>query len=819
MIWKDDKGKFTKKPLDPHNGRGARTNDPSTWGSFDQALDLALRRRLGGVGYVFGDGDPYCGIDLDDATNGNGSWKSETLDIIDELNSYTERSPSGKGCHIIGRGVLPAGKRRRGTIEMYDSGRFFTVTGMVDGPGTLRDFQSELNIFHTRIFDTKNQTRYESRRDFNRIPHPALSDAEVIDRAFHDEKRGEKFTLLWKGAWRDLGYPSQSEADLALCNELAWWVNYDPVRIDALFRRSGLFRPDKWDKPHHADGRTYGQGTVGLAVEGHTTRDGYEPERSSSREPNASLGGKIVIAVNRQLKEVEADAWNLIHTINSQTGGPILFQKAGKIVEISQEDGVPPYITPLSKEALTSTLYNNAEWVLWGEKSYRPSKPPKEVVAGMLCRPQSKLPRLEGVNTFPFLSSDGRLISSDGYHPRDFIWLKMGEDLKGLSVRDRSMASDVQWAVDFILGELLVDFPFADQSDRAHALAAFLLPFVRPLIRGPTPLHLIEAPTPGSGKTLLANLIALVAMGEDIPAQAMPNDEEEMRKRLTTIMRHSPVMVLFDNVTQKTRIDSGALSAIITTSDWSDRLLGVNEDIHSINRSIWMVTANNPRMSMEIARRTIRIRLDPHVEEPWEREGFRHPEITAWTREHRRDLVEALLTIILGWIAAGRPFEGQRLGTFEHWTTVIGGILQHAGIGGFLANRKELYKQVDDESTSWKDFIEEWWRAFQNTAVQVKQLNDLCETNDLLNKLRGEGSSRSQATKLGTALRRMRDSVKSGYRIHVDVGLKNPSGNYRNNGYRLTKADECEIGSALSESIQNLKLELDPQAAEEEMPF
>jgi len=292
MKWVAEMGKFTKVPVDPNTGNNAKSNLHATWSDFDHAVKIACKRALGGVGFVFTKSDPYVGIDIDDAAEESGRWKPETREIIAELNSYTERSPSGRGCHIIGRGVLPPRGRKKGRIEMYDTGRFFTVTGVVDGSGTLRDFQVELDAFHTRIFDRNNRKPSETRRDFNDLKFPALSDVDVIETASGDPERGEKFAALWRGAWRDLGYPSQSEADQALCNKIAWYVHFDPVRVDSLFRQSGLFRSEKWDAPHYADGRTYGQVTVDKAVAGHGRHEGYKPtDRSKRRELTASSIG------------------------------------------------------------------------------------------------------------------------------------------------------------------------------------------------------------------------------------------------------------------------------------------------------------------------------------------------------------------------------------------------------------------------------------------------------------------------------------------------------------------------------------------------
>lgn len=127
-----DKGesKLTKIPYDPKTGRPAKANDPKTWRTFDQALEAAKnpKCKYDGIGFEFSKEDPFCGVDLDSCVE-NGVILPWAKEIIDKLNSYTEYSPSGTGVHIIVEAVLPGQLCRKGHVEMYDHGRFFTMTG------------------------------------------------------------------------------------------------------------------------------------------------------------------------------------------------------------------------------------------------------------------------------------------------------------------------------------------------------------------------------------------------------------------------------------------------------------------------------------------------------------------------------------------------------------------------------------------------------------------------------------------------------------------------------------------------------------------
>lgn len=116
-----------KEPINPLTGNGAKSNDPNTWGTLEQALAAAERYQLDSIGIELGGG--LCGIDLDHCIDESRQISEEAREIIVLMDSYTEYSPSGTGIHILFEGQIPEGRRRNGNIEMYSEGRYFTVTG------------------------------------------------------------------------------------------------------------------------------------------------------------------------------------------------------------------------------------------------------------------------------------------------------------------------------------------------------------------------------------------------------------------------------------------------------------------------------------------------------------------------------------------------------------------------------------------------------------------------------------------------------------------------------------------------------------------
>jgi hypothetical protein len=187
------------------------------------------------------------------------------------------------------------------------------------------------------------------------------------------------------------------------------------------------------------------------------------------------------------------------------------------------------------------------------------------------------------------------------------------------------------------------------------------------------------------------------------------------------------------------------------------------------NHAVWLMTANNPNLHLEITRRCIRLRIDPRVDRPWKSTVFKHPEITTWAKENRSALVGAIVTLIRAWMAAGKPLDRARLGSFERWSAVIGGILNIAGVSGFLANLDQLYEAADVEGQAWREFTATWWQAFRDLPKKVSELNQFCEERELMLRLRGDGSARSQQIRLGNALSSCRDRSFDGLRV-VRIG-------------------------------------------------
>ena len=261
-----------KLPLNPHDGSNAKANDVRTWGTFDEATQYALKNGLlgnnGGIGFEFANG--YAGIDLDNIFLAEGILKPFAEEVVRLMDSYTEYSPSGKGLHILFKlnvSLSGFGSRRRNDelgIEMYDSGRYFTVTGNVYGEAKSIAERTEIA---RKIYDkylAKSEHK-DVKKGLPRSPERVVFDggdgSELLERMFRSQ-HGAEIRALFSGdisAYAD----DESRADLALCSYLAFWTNNDTSRMDNLFRQSALMR-SKWDEKHGA--QTYGAMTISKAL-------------------------------------------------------------------------------------------------------------------------------------------------------------------------------------------------------------------------------------------------------------------------------------------------------------------------------------------------------------------------------------------------------------------------------------------------------------------------------------------------------------------------------------------------------------------------
>ncbi len=505
-------------------------------------------------------------------------------------------------------------------------------------------------------------------------------------------------------------------------------------------------------------------------MERYPTLEQAEAEGLLTRQGRPVEGPLPCIVVNDgQMRDVVKQSWTAL--LQSRFG-PRLFRYGDALVlGPEQIDGAVLRLKVVDLGLLTWLLNRSADWLRMKKGGeIGDGRLTADVVKDVAAVPHSRVPRLDAIVRVPVITADGSVLGGSGYVAEAHILQIVDASVMGVvsSLPQKPSVEVRRRALAFVLEEVLGDFPLARLSDRAHALSLLLLPLVRHLVSGPTPLHLVEAPSEGTGKSLLADVVSVVATGRRSQPTPLPLREEELRKKLTAVLLGAPNLVLFDNVNHA--IDSASLAAILASVRWNDRLLGQSKQLSMPNRAIWIATANNPCLSREIARRTVRIRLDAGVEQPWLRDEFRHADLIGWLKSERARVIAALLTLIRGWLANGRVEGTVRLGSFESWSSVVGGVLASAGVDGFLADRHEQHSVVDPEEGDWEALVTAWHEAYELNPQTARTLLEMATERQLLGL--GGGNDTKARARFFQGLSRRRDRIYGPWRIDMSRDRK-----------------------------------------------
>jgi hypothetical protein len=302
----------------------------------------------------------------------------------------------------------------------------------------------------------------------------------------------------------------------------------------------------------------------------------------------------------------------------------------------------------------------------------------------------------------PTITSGGRVVQNAGYDAEIQLFYDPDPNLCVPEIADSPCQKHIDVACALI-DDVIADFPFVDHASRANAIAVLLTIVCRPALAGPIPLALFDAPAAGTGKSLLAEVISLIATGRQPTLFSAPLENEEWRKQLTAALLDGPSLIVFDNVMH--RLESGELATALTARIYGDRLLGKSRMLSLPVECAWIATGNNIQLGGDLPRRCFCVGMDAKCARPHLRTNFRHPELRKYVLERRGELLAALLTTARSYIAAGYPRPAIKpVGSFEAWSIFIGGILQHVGIKGFLANSQDIYELADRESSAFMVF-------------------------------------------------------------------------------------------------------------------
>jgi len=401
---------------------------------------------------------------------------------------------------------------------------------------------------------------------------------------------------------------------------------------------------------------------------------------------------------------------------------PTIFARSGQLVRIRKDENGNYVIEMLSEAALRGILSRCARFVQCGPEGKgepKPTDPSVKLVKDILALPGwSEFAPISGIVTSPVMRPDGTVHDRPGYDPITKTFY--AGDLR-LDIPKKPTKEEAAECAKYVLSEVFGDFPFADEASRANVLAALLTVVTKHLVGGNTPLGLIDKPQAGTGASLIAEIIAEITTGNGACMETCPDDDEEWRKAITSILMRGPQMVVLDNLSDT--LKAPKLSQMLTARTWSDRLLGQNRIIDLPQTAAWFVTGNNIQLAGDVARRSYWIRLNAGTARPWLREGFKHQDLKAWVRENRADLLTCLFVMVRAWILSGAPkWTGAKLGSFEEWSSTTGGILHFAGVEGFLDNGADLYDNADLDVAQWDIFLGIWQSLERGDAITAAKL-------------------------------------------------------------------------------------------------
>lgn len=409
-------------------------------------------------------------------------------------------------------------------------------------------------------------------------------------------------------------------------------------------------------------------------------------------------------------------------TIDALRADAGLYQRGGDLVHVVQDlasDG-SSLGQPTFRTVTLAHLRDRASAFVDMHKpnakgEWRPCKIPDDVLAAVLDR--GRWPGIRVASAIveqPVLRPDGTVLQTDGYDAgTGLVLMPSGEFLP---VPERPSRFDAVAALAELL-EIFADFPFAAECHRSAALASLLTMFARPAIDGCCPLMMVEASTRGTGKTRLVDAVMTVATGRDAAKRSYSTDIEEMRKVYTSVIFAGRSVLFLDNIMRG--IGDPALDSALTSRTHEDRVLGESRSQVAPNRLVIFGSANNPIYLGDTARRTLPIRLESKLENPEERQDFRHPNLLEWCRSERPRLVRAALTLLRAWVVAGRPDMGLPLwGSFEEWSRVVPAALVFAGMPDPMETRRGL-EMASDPQRNAVAILLEFWPKFDVTGNGV----------------------------------------------------------------------------------------------------
>jgi putative DNA primase/helicase len=368
----------------------------------------------------------------------------------------------------------------------------------------------------------------------------------------------------------------------------------------------------------------------------------------------------------------------------------------------------------LAERLTTAAIFLKYDGRMKGGGGLKQIDVPEPVVLTLRERGYSlRLPVLVGVVNCPQFAVDGRIVDQPGYDAATGVFF----DPRGAKfpVIAENLTKDAALIARDRLLLLFRTFDFNSEKDRAVAMSLVLTNLAR-MAMATAPLHAFDAPVAGSGKSMIVDIVSVLATGETAIVFAQGATPEEFEKRLAVQLMKGRQIVAIDNITQE--LDGDLLNQALTQEKVDLRPLGASRAITVRNLSVHTATGNNLRLVGDLTRRSVVSRLDPKTARPEVRQFDYDPLVDA--RENRGELVAAALTILRAYHLAGRPGRPPRLQGFAEWSDTVRGALMWVGLGD-PATTQDRLRENDPKLATLIRVATVWRKAFSANPTTVAE--------------------------------------------------------------------------------------------------
>jgi hypothetical protein len=451
-----------------------------------------------------------------------------------------------------------------------------------------------------------------------------------------------------------------------------------------------------------------------------------------------------------------------------------LYQRSGDLVRVvrvadteadAKNVAGTPRITGVPVSTLKIILSRVANWkALRKDGGKVDVSPPEDVVAGVAQKQEwASVRPLTAIVEAPTMRPDGSIVQDAGYDSATGVLFEPG-DVAFPSVPDAPTQGDA-WKALEDLNEVFCDFPFRTDQERMVPIAALLSVLGRPAISGNVPAFVFEAPTRGSGKSLVSEAISIIATGREISKATLPSTLDELEKIIGGYARQARALFSWDNVDRP--FGGAPLDKALTCGGVLDsRTLGKSEVPTFRWSTVMIATGNNIELCGDIGRRILLARIQSDLENPEDRTNFKHPLLLAWVRENRARLVTSALTIMRGYVAAGRPSVGVGTwGSFETWSRLVPSAIVWAG--GADAQKARPAEDAEPEKMDLAALLNAWKPEHDRRTAKELLASPLL--NEILTSIVPTEIGADRAKRLGRRLKKWSGRTVGGRRLVSEI--------------------------------------------------